>query len=420
MSSSFGRIERSLARFLSKSPVLKQIAKRYYSRIVYMVYRRGVKIDTKYKVFEIGEDNEESFFGYYDKSPLNATGNYLIYHSSKRLTAKLPDSNEPIQVILANFINSEIIAKFDSNTYNWQQGTKLQWLDNNNFIFNDFDAERERYISKIVNANSGKIEKIVDFPIYDTYKSFGISLNFDRLAILRPDYGYRNLAYKNNFDLSNLKDDGIFYIDLDNNEQKLLLSLEDIINIEKDDKMDNALHKVNHIMISPNGEKFMFMHRWILGNGKRYDRLLVSDIKGATINILADDEMVSHCCWYGNDSIIGYMKYCSHDYGFYRIDLKTNKTIFLSEKLSKFGDGHPTFFDSRMVFDSYPDRSRMKHLYLYDIEKDFVEDIGNFFEPLSFFGETRCDLHPKWSLDGKSIYIDSVHNGVRKLYKLKI
>ncbi|NOR44515.1 MAG: hypothetical protein GQ534_02930 [Candidatus Delongbacteria bacterium] len=75
-----------------------------------------------------------------------------------------------------------------------------------------------------------------------------------------------------------------------------------------------------------------------------------------------------------------------------------------------------------MLFDSYPDRSRMRHLYVYDLKNDDIEEIGEFLEPLKYDNEaiynneTRCDLHPRWSTDGKKIYFNSVHEGKRHLY----
>ena len=73
-----------------------------------------------------------------------------------------------------------------------------------------------------------------------------------------------------------------------------------------------------------------------------------------------------------------------------------------------------------MVFDSYPDKARMKKLYCYNSDDDEVILLGEFFEPFEFYNESRCDLHPRFNKNKSSIYIDSVHTGKRKLYKLSL
>jgi len=179
--------------------------------------------------------------------------------------------------------------------------------------------------------------------------------------------------------------------------------------------MKDAVHLVNHIMISPDGEKFMFMHRWFLPNGRRYDRLLVCNRESGNLQIIADDEMVSHCYWQDNNTVIGYLRNNGID-GFYQIDINNTSTVVLSEKFKRFSDGHPSVSGKRILFDTYPDKSRMKQLFIYDMDNDNLQHLGEFFESLKFYGETRCDLHPKWSLDGESIFVDSVHEGKRGLY----
>ena len=82
--------------------------------------------------------------------------------------------------------NYEVVGQ--SYTYNWQQGTKLMWVDESKFIYNDFDSNRKQYISKIYDVKS-KETKSIDYPIYDCYgEKFAISLNFERLNIVIADY----------------------------------------------------------------------------------------------------------------------------------------------------------------------------------------------------------------------------------------
>jgi len=172
-------------------------------------------------------------------------------------------------------------------------------------------------------------------------------------------------------------------------------------------------------MISPDGRNFIFIHRWFCSGG-RFDSLVMCDIDGKDPHILANGGFVSHCCWNGNENIAGYLKAEAHRTAYYRININTLETTLVSEKLKNFGDGYPSFFGNKMLFDSYPDRSRMQHLYIYDADTDGIEEIGSFLSALRFFGETRCDLHPRWAVGWEKIFIDSTHEGKRNLHKLDL
>src|SRR5690606_23505995 len=144
-----------------------------------------------------------------------------------------------------------------------------------------------------------------------------------RLAALRPDYGYRNVNISVENDISDLDEDGILLCDFETRQSKVLLTLSQLVSIEYDSKMDEATHKVNHIMISPQGDKFIFLHRYFIKQ-RRFDRLFVSDSQGTNIKLLAAQEMVSHCCWLDNNTIIGYLRGSTGD-KYYKIDVNTGR-----------------------------------------------------------------------------------------------
>jgi hypothetical protein len=414
--SQFNAFEKSVAYLLSFTPSLKRQLKWGYQFLNAGIHRRPNRFISAKPVEAVSHTDRESFFGYYDKSPESPGGGFTLFQTSVSSTRNEPSCVAPVSVILKNKSTGEEREIATSQAYNWQQGTRLQWIDEQRFVFNDFCAETGSYRGMVFDTK-GTLVLELTFPVYDVYyDKYALTVKYERLHALRPDYGYR--CHDTEIDLNDTRNDGVFFGDLAGNKARLLISLEELIDLRQATTMNSARHKVNHIMIAPSGDRFMFIHRWIAKNGKRYDRLVVADKDGSNLKIVADDEMVSHCCWYGDDTIIGFMRHSSCNNGFYRIDVGSGEVRLLSDKLRHLDDGHPSCFGSRMVFDSYPDRSRMKHLYIYDIEADTLEEIGEFYESLRFFEQTRCDLHPKWGTDGRSIFIDSVHDGRRRLYEI--
>lgn len=420
MGSEYSTIERSIAVFLSKIPRVKHIIKYIYHRLNFFIYKQSYSFKSNFDLISFSYKNQESFFGYYDKSPINSLGKYIVFHSTSRYTGDKPSANDKISIVLMSFKDFKIIKEFSTVSYNWQQGSKLQWIDGNRFIFNDFDEDTFDYCSYIVNADTSTVEKKLSFPIYDSKNDFAYTLNFDRLALLRPDYGYRN-KIDNGFDinLTSLADDGIYYCDLIQNTKKLIISLDSLSKFGFKEPLD-ALHKVNHIMISPNGNFFIFLHRYFI-NGRKFDRLILSNRDGSHLKILSDQDMVSHCYWFDNNSIISFMRDFELGDKYYLIDIHTGEYKPIGKDvIDLYGDGHPSNFGDFMIFDTYPNRSRMKELFLYNFKTNQVSKMGEFLESFQFYGETRCDLHPKWSLDGNWIFIDSVHSGKRQLYGINI
>ena len=113
-------------------------------------------------------------------------------------------------------------------------------------------------------------------------------------------------------------------------------------------------------------------------------------------------------------------------------------------------DGHPMGCpgnEAIVVNDTYPDSSGYRTLMFYDVHSEHRTDIGRFkmisdkpdvsrFDwrlamsgvdvrvkkkfPRDLYLFTRsgyhCDLHPRWSHDGKRAYFDSIHEGSRQVY----
>ncbi|NMC19821.1 MAG: hypothetical protein GYA33_05310 [Thermogutta sp.] len=86
------------------------------------------------------------------------------------------------------------------------------------------------------------------------------------------------------------------------------------------------------------------------------------------------------------------------------------------------GDGHCTYLPGNqwILCDTYPDRDRMQHLYLFRTADGKRIPLGKFHLPPEYAGEWRCDLHPRFSRDGRFVTIDSAHEHGRQIYLLDI
>ncbi|RLD62355.1 MAG: hypothetical protein DRI95_13165 [Bacteroidetes bacterium] len=412
--SEFGKLEKNIAFFLGKYPWFKEHAKKAYQSLNYLLYKKKYKYKLHNEVWISELKNSEnfgSFWGYYDKSSM-LNGNVLAHTFSKSLS-NIIRSKESINI----YLNEKLISK--TNSWNWQQGSMLTWMDENRIFHNIFD--NGNYKCKILNIKNS-IDRIINSPIYSYNRKTdtALGLNFKRLTEFRPDYGYFCHEYLDSVDFDD-NNDGVFRIFIENNTRDLIISIEDLKKFKTKSSMINATHKVNHIDISPNGLRFIFLHRWFNKSGEKFSRLISSNVNGSEMFILSDDNMVSHCTWRNNHEIVGWMKKNEVGIGYFAIEDKYGSFKQLGKGILT-EDGHPSFSSCGryMLTDTYPDRSRMSKILLFDTKNEELNVIGEFLSPPKYFGEKRCDLHPRFSDNVNLITFDSVHDGLRNQYSLNI
>jgi Tol biopolymer transport system component len=72
-----------------------------------------------------------------------------------------------------------------------------------------------------------------------------------------------------------------------------------------------------------------------------------------------------------------------------------------------------------VLTDTYPDATQHRTLLLYRWNTGERIDIGRFHAPPMEW-QIRCDLHPRWSRDGRQVCIDSIHEGTRQMYVIDV
>lgn len=388
-----------------------------------------------YPVTQITFGNKQHWFGYYDKWQIDPSGRYalgmevdLFFRSPK------PDDELKIGIIdLEN--NNQWKTIGTSNAWGWQQGCMLQWIPGSTeeVIWNDRDGDR--YISRVHNIKTGE-QRILPKPIYALSPNgdYAIGTAFNRIQNMRPGYGYAGIEdpYK---DVRAPENIGIYKMDLSTGQHELLISLDQVSGIpHQGDSIESFWHYFNHLLVSPDGERFIFLHRWRKEMGNRSDRatggfitrMFTANKNGDDLYILDPSGHTSHFIWRDPNHICAWTKPEGRKAAFYLFEDKTdNFNIVGEEKMPQ--NGHNTYVPNTngewILNDTYahnhPDR--LQSLYLYHVPTKRKVVLGEFYEPEKFSGEWRCDLHPRCDQQGNNVFFDSTHNGgKRQMYKINI
>jgi len=361
-------------------------------------------------------NDHDTFFGYYDKSPLNKSNTKIIFHASPIRTYFKPNPNKKIKIIVQTLEDNYQRVIAETSAYNWQQGSRLQWVSDNEILFNDYCYDTNKYISYCYNVNSGERIKTFDYPVQDSYfKSMFYSINYNRLQSSRPDYGYFNIPIHTQKELLSLEADGIWEIDFNSEKGKLIISLEEVVGIESYSRYSAGLHWINHLMISPNGKRMIFLHR-TRNQGVKRDRLFSYDIETHTLSLIINYSIISHFNWINNDSIICFSGENKADLAYKKINLLT-KEITNQDFFKEFNslDGHPTIQKDTFVTDTYPDFLGFQKLII--VKENVLKILHETNHPIFYFKETRCDLHPRLQKD--QIFFDQIVKRRRKLSMIR-
>ncbi len=420
-------LEQKINYQLNKFPKVKKVIKRAYQ---YAMYAISPKIKSQGDITRISPDDSghEYFFGYYDKSPWDIDDRYVLCMRADDTWSDVsPKKSADILLIdtkLPQNDQNRVRKIAQTHAWNVQQACMLQWLGpdfKKRIIYNDF---RQGKYCSVVKDLENDSERIIQMPVY-TVSADGktaLSLDFSRLYNLRPGYGYYNEPEAT--EGVTLPDStAIWKIDLESGAVEPLLKYTDFANFQPRVEMQEkgSVHKVNHLMLSPNGKRFMVLYRWFNGQ-RKYTRLITCNTDGTDMYLLSDDDMVSHCYWKDDKTIIAFENKHQTGPGYYLMKDKTSEYTHCWPQFSN--DGHPSYSPDKslIVTDSYPNRARIAEINIMSGDETRRQNItvARVFAPFKYDNDTRCDLHPRWNHAGDEICFDSVFEGHRGLYSVKV
>lgn len=367
---------------------------------------------------------QHHWFGYYDKLQLDPAGRYAL-GMEVDFAHRSPHPEDEIKVGMVDLQDGDRwIELGQTRAWCWQQGCMLQWRPGSRSEVLWNDREADRFVCHVLDVTSGH-KRTLPQPIYSLSPDgrIAVGADFRRIQHMRPGYGYAGIEDPNRETLAP-EDAGIFQLDLDRGESRLVISVAQIAQIPyPHGDISAARHYFNHLLFSPDGSRFIFLHRWRFAEGGFHTRMMSAAPDGTDVRVVDDYGRTSHFIWRDPEHILAWSWHPSGEEKFYLYG-DGNGAVEIVGAGTMCHNGHCTYLPGGewILNDTYPlGERRLQELYLYHVPTGRRLELGSFPAPAPYTGEWRCDLHPRSSPDGRHVLIDSAHAGCgRQMYLIDI
>lgn len=250
--------------------------------------------DIIYKIVPATHGPRHHFFGFHDLVAVNQGGDKLLSLEVETIN-RPPLPGEKANVGYVDINTHEFVLLGQTNAFNYPQGARQQWIDSRLFIVNNqvgdhwgadiYDTVEKRFVKSIDNT--------CHCLSMDKRTAYGI--NYARLHRL-GGYGYIGLPDPT-ADEEAPTDDGIYATDLETNKTRLLISINDVANCMPESSSHNGVHHfVTHPVLSPDGKRIAFLHRFWLSDGGIRTRLMTVGVDNGDLRCLGFG-FLSHFDW---------------------------------------------------------------------------------------------------------------------------
>lgn len=371
---------------------------------------------------------EFHWFGYYDKLQFDPTQRYIL-GMQVTFEHRRPGPEDIIKIGMVDTLDGDRWIELGrSRAWCWQTGCMLQWCPGSDSEIMYNGRQGDTFVSHILNVKTGS-KRTLPFPFFTVHPldQIALGIDFERLEYMRPGYGYAGVPDRNK-DVLAPDDAGIYRLDLQTEERRLIISLADLAAMPHPNQdLSRCKHYCNCLLFSPDGARFAFLHRWRPDEGRGWPfktRLLTARPDGTDISILVPGGC-GHFNWRNSQQLI------VQDGGFSIYQCGTGRIEQVGKGIIPDSGGHVSYLPTGgwIVGDTYPDLERNQHLYLYNVKNNKMIKLSAFKSPVEYTGsqaelvddEWRCDLHPRVSPDGRLITIDSPHGGDgRQMYLIDV
>ncbi len=367
------------------------------------------------------------WFAYYDKLQFSPDNRFVLSHKVS-FEHRSPSADDEIEVGMIDLEEGDRwIPLGKSKAWCWQQGSMLQWIPGDTWKVIWNDREKDRFVSHVLDVKTQE-KHTLPFPIYALSPNGreGVSCDFARVADCRPGYGYAGIRDRF-FEEMAPAGSGVTHVNLETGVETLIVSHETLARTgEVLQNRPDSKHHAYHLLVSPDGGRFILLHRWTQPKGGHLTRLITADLQGQDLRIVIPNGYASHFIWRDSKHILSQARgwLGNPDWGDFLFEDKD------SGILEEIGHGildkagHLTYLKNNewILNDTYAQGvRRIQTPHLYHIASQKRIDLGHFPQPPEYKGEWRCDCHPRSSRDEKFVCIDAPNGAEgRQLFLIDI
>ncbi len=242
--------------------------------------------EIRFEVRHLTEGPRHHFFGYIghvQNTPWNGDGSLMVA-LRVGFQERMPTAEDVADIVLIDPATREVRKIEETRAWNPQQGTMLYWnpeAPETQFFFNDRDQQTGKVFAALYDIEERR--RLREYRFEDTPVGNGgvsqaggafAAINYARMARLRPVTGYPE-AWDWTVGEKHPEDDGVFRVDVDTGERRLLVSFAEMRDVLKERHptiVDKPLF-INHTLWNRDGDRLFFFVRGTFGN--RDDRINV-------------------------------------------------------------------------------------------------------------------------------------------------